>query len=167
MGQAGVAPKILWQPFLTVSGMVGVINSFLAVAFVGFVVKVAGAGLSLAISLGAVFFFVAVAGHLRRQTGSVAPSRSPRPCRLGPRPAFGGIGMTSNPLVGTWRLISWKNRSVEGRVSYPLGEDAAGYIMYKEDGFVFVAIARSNRSRFVAGDLLRGSTEEKAQAAEG
>ena len=77
MGQAGVAPKILWQPFLTVSGMVGVINSFLAVAFVGFVVKVAGAGLSLAISLGAVFFFVAVAGHLRRQTGSVAPSRSP------------------------------------------------------------------------------------------
>ena len=75
--------------------------------------------------------------------------------------------MTSNPLVGTWRLISWQNRSVEGRVSYPLGEDAAGYIMYKEDGFVFVAIARSNRSRFVVGDLLRGSAEEKAQAAEG
>ena len=75
--------------------------------------------------------------------------------------------MTSNPLVGTWRLISWQNRSVEGRVSYPLGEDAPGYIMYKEDGCVFVAIARSNRSRLVVGDLLRGSAEEKAQAAEG
>jgi hypothetical protein len=32
----------------------------------------------------------------------------------------------SNPLVGTWRLVSWENRSVEGITSYPLGEDAVG-----------------------------------------
>ena len=36
--------------------------------------------------------------------------------------------MTSNPLIGTWRLLSWENRSVEdGLVSYPLGKDATGY----------------------------------------
>jgi hypothetical protein len=74
--------------------------------------------------------------------------------------------MTTNPLIGTWRLISWENRSVDGqKISYPLGKDAVGYIMYNEDGYMFVAIMRPNRVRFAAGDLLGGSAEEKAQAA--
>jgi hypothetical protein len=74
--------------------------------------------------------------------------------------------MSSNPLVGTWRLISWENRTLDGAVSHPLGEDAAGYIAYNEDGYVFVAIMRPARRPFVAGDLLSGSTAEKAGAAE-
>jgi hypothetical protein len=76
--------------------------------------------------------------------------------------------MTSNPLIGTWRLISWENRSVDGqKISYPLGKDAVGYIMYmyNEDGYMFVAIMRPNRVRFSAGDLLGGNTEEKVQVA--
>src|SRR5215207_2207235 len=74
--------------------------------------------------------------------------------------------MTSNPLVGTWRLISWETRSVDGqKISYPLGRDAVGYIMYNQDGYMFVAIMRPNREKFAAGDLLSGSTEEKAHAA--
>jgi Lipocalin-like domain len=45
--------------------------------------------------------------------------------------------MASNPLIGTWRLLSWQNRSVEdGQLSYPLGEDATGYIIYNEDGYI-------------------------------
>ncbi len=48
--------------------------------------------------------------------------------------------MASNPLIGTWRLISWENRSVvDGQVSYPLGKDAVGYIVYNQDGYMFVA----------------------------
>jgi Lipocalin-like domain len=74
--------------------------------------------------------------------------------------------MTPNPLIGTWRLISWENRSVDGRVSYLLGRDAVGYIMYNQDGYMSVAITRPNRAKFAAGDLLGGSTEEKAQAAD-
>jgi hypothetical protein len=75
--------------------------------------------------------------------------------------------MTSNPLIGTWKLISWENRSlVDGQVSYPLGKDATGYIMYNEDGYVFVAIMGPNRLKFAADDLLSGSTEEEAQAEE-
>ena len=74
--------------------------------------------------------------------------------------------MTSNPLVGTWRLISWETRSVDGqKVSYPFGREAVGYIMYNEDGYMSVDITRPNRERFAAGDLLSGSTEEKAHAA--
>jgi hypothetical protein len=73
--------------------------------------------------------------------------------------------MTSNPLVGTWRLISWEIRSVDGQISYPLGKDAVGYITYNQDGYMSVAISRPNRQKFVAEDLLGGSAEEKAQAA--
>lgn len=72
-----------------------------------------------------------------------------------------------NPLVGTWRLVSWENRGVgDGGVSHPLGEDAVGYIMYGPDGHMSVAISRPDRARFAAGDLLDGSAEERAQAAE-
>jgi Lipocalin-like domain len=74
--------------------------------------------------------------------------------------------VTSNPLVGTWRLISWENRSLDGRITYPLGEDAVGYISYTRDGYVFVAMMRHDRAEFTAGDLLRASAEEKAHAAE-
>jgi hypothetical protein len=72
-----------------------------------------------------------------------------------------------NPLIGTWRLLSWENRSVEdGQVSYPLGEDATGYIMYNDDGYMFVAIMAPNRLRFAADDLLSATKEEEAQAEE-
>ncbi len=75
--------------------------------------------------------------------------------------------MTPNPLIGTWRLMSWENRSIDGqKISYPLGRDAVGYIMYSQDGYMSVTIMRPNRAKFAAGDLLGGSIEEKAQAAE-
>ncbi|MDQ4062842.1 MAG: lipocalin-like domain-containing protein, partial [Actinomycetota bacterium] len=74
--------------------------------------------------------------------------------------------MTPNPLIGTWRLISWENRSVvDGQVSYPLGKDATGYIMYNEAGYMFVAIMAPHRLRF-AHDLLSATKEEEAQAEE-
>lgn len=75
--------------------------------------------------------------------------------------------MTLNPLIGTWSLVSWENRSIDGhKISYPLGRDAVGYIMYNQDGYMSVAIMGPTRAKFVAGDLLGGSVEEKAQAAE-
>lgn len=74
--------------------------------------------------------------------------------------------MTANPLIGTWRLISWENRSLDGRVSYPFGQDAVGYIMYNQDGYMFVAIMCPNRAHFASGDLLRESTQDKVEAAE-
>lgn len=73
--------------------------------------------------------------------------------------------MKSNPLIGTWRLVSWENRSSDGRVSYPLGEDAVGYIMYTEDGYMSVAIMPPGRVKFAAEDLLGGSQQERAWAA--
>jgi lipocalin-like protein len=74
--------------------------------------------------------------------------------------------MSANPLVGTWRLLSWENRTLDGEVSHPLGEDASGYLAYTDDGYVLVAIMGAGRRPFVAGDLLSGSTAEKTGAVE-
>ena len=77
-----------------------------------------------------------------------------------------GEAMASHPLVGTWRLVSWENRSaVDGRVSYPLGRDVVGYIMYGDDGHVSVAISRPDRAKFATEDLLGGEAQERAQTA--
>jgi hypothetical protein len=76
--------------------------------------------------------------------------------------------VASNPLIGTWKLLSWENRSVDedGPITYPLGEDATGYIMYSQDGYMFVAIMSPHRLKFAGGDLLSGTPEEEAQAEE-
>src|SRR5215213_7119409 len=72
---------------------------------------------------------------------------------------------TPNPLIGTWRLISWETRSVDGEISYQLGKDAVGYIKYNEDQYMFVAVPRPNRAKCAGGDRRWGTTEEKVQAA--
>src|ERR1041385_6130824 len=74
--------------------------------------------------------------------------------------------MTTNPLIGTWRLVSWENKSVDGQVSYPFGQDTLGYLLYNQDGYMFVALMRHHRANFASGDLLKGSPEEKGKAAE-
>ena len=75
--------------------------------------------------------------------------------------------MKQNPLVGTFRLVSLELRSEEGEVSYPLGQDAVGYIMYNEQGYMAVALMAVNRPKWAAGDMLGGSTEEMVAAVTG
>ena len=71
-----------------------------------------------------------------------------------------------NRLVGTWRLTSWENQDSAGKITFPVGRDARGYIIYTADGYVSVQIMTAQRQRFAADDLLQGSTDEKARAAE-
>jgi hypothetical protein len=73
--------------------------------------------------------------------------------------------MREDQLHGTWRLVSWENRSAGGEVTYPMGSDAIGYLTYTADGYVFVTLMRAERPHFTTGDLLEGSTEERAAAA--
>jgi hypothetical protein len=72
-----------------------------------------------------------------------------------------------NALVGAWRLVSWENQAADGQVTYPMGRDPIGYVLYTADGRFSVTISRAGRVRFAAGDLLGGTAEEKAQAVEG
>ena len=69
-------------------------------------------------------------------------------------------------IVGTWRLLSWENRTATGKLSYPPGTDATGLLTYTGDGRMWVALARADRPSFGGPDLLGGTTEERALAAE-
>jgi hypothetical protein len=70
-------------------------------------------------------------------------------------------------LVGAWRLVSWENQAADGQVTYPMGPDPIGYVIYAVDGRFSITISRWGRAGFAAGDLLSGTTEEKARAMEG
>ena len=48
-----------------------------------------------------------------------------------------------------------------------MGPDPNGYVLYTADGRFSITISRRGRARFAAGDLLSGTTEEKARAMEG
>ena len=74
--------------------------------------------------------------------------------------------MSFESFLGTWRLVSFEVRTKEGQVSYPYGKDAAGYILYNEDGYMSVHIMPVGRRRFTAGDIMGGTADEKVSAAE-
>jgi len=73
--------------------------------------------------------------------------------------------MEANLLVGSWRLVSWENRDADGTVSYPMGRDAQGYIMYNPDGYMSVIITGPHRPAFRDADMGGGTDEERASAA--
>jgi hypothetical protein len=73
--------------------------------------------------------------------------------------------METNPLVGTWRLVSWENRDTDGTVTYPMGRDAQGFILYNPDGYMAAVLAPANRPAFAANDIGAGSGAERAAAA--
>ena len=74
--------------------------------------------------------------------------------------------MSKQLLVGSWKLVSFESRDVNGSISYPWGKDTVGYLMYNADGYMSVTIMSSNRAKFSSEDLKGGATEEKVAAAD-
>jgi hypothetical protein len=37
-------------------------------------------------------------------------------------------------LVGAWQLLSWEHRAADGQVTYPMGTDALGSLLYSASG---------------------------------
>ena len=66
-------------------------------------------------------------------------------------------------FIGTWKLVSYENRS-GNQVTYPLGENPVGYIMYNAEGYMAVAIMAANRRRFSSTDIMAATTEEIVSA---
>jgi hypothetical protein len=69
-------------------------------------------------------------------------------------------------LVGTWRLESFHVQDSDGAITYPYGRDAIGYYLFSASGYMSVVIMAPDRARFTGGNLLCGTTDEKAKAAE-
>jgi Lipocalin-like domain len=73
--------------------------------------------------------------------------------------------MEANQLFGSWRLVRFENRDADGTVSYPMGPDVQGYIIYNPDGYMSVIITGPDRPAFKEADIGAGTGEELAQAA--
>jgi hypothetical protein len=70
-------------------------------------------------------------------------------------------------LTGTWSLIAWRRIAEDGTVSYPLGEDAHGLLVYTANGRMIVQLAAANRPRLETTDPLGGDAQARADAYSG
>jgi Lipocalin-like domain len=68
-------------------------------------------------------------------------------------------------VLGTWELVSYTEVDNHGGpVTYPLGPDALGLIMYTGDGYMSAQIMRPDRPAFDRPET-GGGTPEQAEAA--
>jgi hypothetical protein len=54
----------------------------------------------------------------------------------------------ASPLVGAWRLVAMEYRYPDGRVRYPYGREAVGYIIYTADGRMSATLMGGDRAQF-------------------
>jgi hypothetical protein len=69
-------------------------------------------------------------------------------------------------LIGTWSLQSFHFSTLDDETTHPYGRDAVGYYLFSDSGYMSVVVMARNRQKFESGDLMGGTTEEKARAAE-
>lgn len=70
-------------------------------------------------------------------------------------------------FVGTWRLSSLEFEASNGEISYPMGRECSGILMYDELGNMSVQIMRTDRPAFEINDQFKGSPAEIKCAFEG
>ncbi|MCV7408242.1 hypothetical protein AWC05_04285 [Mycobacterium florentinum] len=71
-------------------------------------------------------------------------------------------------LIGAWELQSYESSALDGSdVSYPLGADARGVIMYTPDGYMSAQLMRAGRTPFDRDDPHHAHDNELAAAAGG
>jgi hypothetical protein len=71
-------------------------------------------------------------------------------------------------LIGAWMLQSYESSALDGSdVTYPLGADALGIIMYTPDGYMSAQLMRADRTPFDRDDLHHAHDNELAAAAGG
>lgn len=82
--------------------------------------------------------------------------------------AGGGAEDGPDPrFIGTWSLVTSEFRTSDGTVTYPLGEDAAGVLIYDRGGRMGAQLMRKDRPKFASGDMQGGTPEEIKAANEG
>ncbi len=72
-----------------------------------------------------------------------------------------------NTLIGSWRLLDYTLALPDGTITYPLGKDATGFLMYTSDGYMSAQLMAQGRPAYKSGDALNGSIDEMSKAANG
>jgi hypothetical protein len=71
-------------------------------------------------------------------------------------------------IIGAWTLQSYQSSAIDGSdVTFPLGVDARGIIMYTPDGYMSAQIMRAGRTPFDRDDPHLAHDNELAAAAAG
>ena len=73
----------------------------------------------------------------------------------------------TNPLVGTWRLISMVTELENGEIYYGFGKNPNGIIIYSPCGHMSAHIVNPNRPTVRSADQQRASDDEVRQNFEG
>jgi hypothetical protein len=68
-------------------------------------------------------------------------------------------------LIGTWRLVSYLVQREDGSVTYPMGRDVTGIILYTTDGYMSASLMQSGRRLLSGGNATSATPEELAAAA--
>ena len=53
---------------------------------------------------------------------------------------------TAEDFYGTWQLESWKETSADGKIIYPFGKNAQGYLLYTTDGYMSGVLMKKARA---------------------
>lgn len=67
-------------------------------------------------------------------------------------------------IKGTWQLVAWRRIAADGTISYPLGADARGQLIYTSNGMMAVQIAAASRPTIPTEDPLGGDSDARAGA---
>lgn len=67
-------------------------------------------------------------------------------------------------LLGTWRLVTWEAVDADGTVSYPMGDDVAGQLMYDDCGRVSAQLVRADQPPFASEDWRQATPDEMTAA---
>jgi hypothetical protein len=78
-------------------------------------------------------------------------------------PSSRKVTVVPNNFVGSWDLAAWR-RLEGGTVTYPLGEDATGLLIYTPDHKMAVQIIAANRRAISTEDDIDGDPQERAAA---
>jgi len=76
--------------------------------------------------------------------------------------------LTTDDLLGTWRLVDYLTRDALGAVDHPLGAGALGLLVYTADGYMSGAMQRAGRAPFDRARseaIDRGGTDEEVRRA--
>jgi Lipocalin-like domain len=67
-------------------------------------------------------------------------------------------------LVGRWQLLSYVGRAEDGSVTYPLGQDAQGSLVYTAGGWMTAQVCAADRPNLLTDDIRGGNNDERAAA---
>jgi hypothetical protein len=72
--------------------------------------------------------------------------------------------LSTDLLVGTWRVLEMEHYTDDGEVGRPFGDSPQGIIVYTPERYMTAVLMRRDRQFFAAGDILGGTPSERADA---